>query len=138
MVDQTNHGSDHPIFTLHNITYSSSTIYSTPAHLAVQDASIQFNLTNTAVDYTTECSAFLDSDPAVFYGNQNFTCKVPPSVDPEASTNFTYASEGTNGAFEIYSIWSGGVYEDERWVFFLPKKVMFEPQTMARADDGRL
>jgi len=103
--------SDQPIFTLHNITYSSDTIYSTPAHLAVSDASIQFNLTNTAVSYTTECSAFLDADPAVFYGNQNFTCKVPAGVDPAPSTNFTFA---TNGEFQIYSTWSCGSFGGEK------------------------
>ncbi|KAE9369817.1 hypothetical protein N431DRAFT_381161 [Stipitochalara longipes BDJ] len=113
-IDPKTHRSDHPIFILHNITYYSSTVYSTPAHLAVADASIQFNLTNTAVSYTTECSAFLDADPAVFYGNQNFSCKVPASVDPEASTNFTYAA---NGAFEIYSTWSHGSYGDERTTY---------------------
>jgi hypothetical protein len=48
----------HPIFTLHDITYWSSLRYSTASHLAVAEGQISFNLTNTAIPYTTHCIAF--------------------------------------------------------------------------------
>jgi hypothetical protein len=90
------HCTNHPIFTLHNITYSDDTIYSTSAHMAVAGGSIQFNLTNTAVSYTTTCSAYVGDDgwPEFFYGNQIFYCKTPLSAGSGTSTNFTYSSSG--------------------------------------------
>ncbi len=102
------HCTGHPIFTLHNITYSDETIYSTPAHLAVAGASIKFNLTNTAVSYTTECSAYVGdwAWPTFFWGNVVYNCKVPAGYYAEqVSTNFTYSSSGN---IQLNSTWSCG------------------------------
>ena len=106
--DHQAHCNDHPIFTLHNITYSDETIYSTPAHLAVAGASIQFNLTNTAVSYTTECSASVGdwAWPTFFWGDIVYNCKVPAGDDAvQVSTNFTYSSSGN---IQLNSTWSCG------------------------------
>jgi hypothetical protein len=105
------HCNDHPIFTLHNITYSDETIYSTPAHLAVAGASIQFNLTNSAVSYTTECSAYAGdwAWPTFFWGDVVYNCKVPAGEDAaQVSTNFTYSSSGN---IQLNSTWSCGEWD---------------------------
>lgn len=99
---------DHPTFTLHNITYSDQTIYSTPAHLAVAGGNFAFNLTNTATTYTTTCSAYApDEDwPEFFYGNEIYYCKTPVNAGSEASTNFTFSR--ASGKIAINSSWSCG------------------------------
>jgi Alternaria alternata allergen 1 len=107
------HCSNHAIFTLHNITYSDNVVYSTPAHLATAGAYIHFNLTNTAVTYTTECSAYVSNWgwPEFFSGDQIYVCKAPGSVDQGARTNFTFSTG--SGKIDLNSTWSCGS-RDER------------------------
>jgi hypothetical protein len=111
--DHQAHCTEHPIFTLHNITYSDDTIYSTPARLAVAGASIQFNLTNTAVNYITECGAYIGdwAWPTFFWGNVVYDCKVPVGEDPgQVRTNFTYSSSGN---IQLNSTWSCGEWSQK-------------------------
>jgi hypothetical protein len=97
----------HPIFHLHNITYTDNTIYSTPAHLAVSDGSISFSITNTAVSYTTQCSAHAEQCPDFFYGNLVYACTVENGQGVGAGTNFTFEKAG--GRIQVNSTWSCGV-----------------------------
>jgi len=92
-------------FTLHDITYSSQMIYSTPAHLAVSSGTIAFNLTNTAVGYTTHCTASSSQLTDYFYGNIDYTCDAPPpSAGADAAASFTFSKP--DGAFTVNETWS--------------------------------
>jgi hypothetical protein len=100
-----------PIFTLHDITLNGETIYSTPAHLAVNDATISFNLTNTAVPYTTHCSGTGLRYTDFFYGEIVYKCDAPagPGVGPNAAANFTFSKP--DGVFQVNQTWSRGEHE---------------------------
>ena len=94
----------HPLLTLDNITYSSSTIYSTPAHLAVAQGTISFNLSTSAVPYTTHCSAFSSQPYDFFYGNVVYRCDTPvgEGVEAGAQAVFTFSVDGT---FAVNQTW---------------------------------
>jgi hypothetical protein len=100
----------HPELALHNITYSSEIIYSTPAHLAVAYATIDFNLTNTAIPYTTYCTASSEREFNFFYGEIVYNCNTPAGVGvgPDASANFTFNQP--DGTFNVNQTWDGGRY----------------------------
>lgn len=95
-----------PVFKLHDITYSSEMIFSTPAHLAVADATVTFNLTNTAVPYTTQCTGgsmqAFDFFPS--YDQIVYQCTTPPGAPAGASANFTFVFLG--GTFNVNQTWS--------------------------------
>jgi hypothetical protein len=97
-----------PVFTLHNITYGSSITYSTPAHLAVAEGQIEFNLTNTAIPYTTHCSGFSSRLSEFFYGEIVYQCDAPTGegVNKDASAKFTFSKP--DGAFNVNQTWSCG------------------------------
>jgi hypothetical protein len=94
------------VFTLKDIIYSSQIIYSTPAHLAVADGHIEFNLTNSAVPYTTHCSGSSEWLYDFFYGNIVYICDAPTGegVAEGASANFTFSNPA--GAFAVNQTWS--------------------------------
>jgi hypothetical protein len=96
-----------PLFTLRDITYSSEIIYSTPAHLAVSDATISFNLTNKALPYTTHCTATSLRYPDFFYGELVYKCDAPSGagIGPAASANFTFSYP--DGVFSVNQTWEG-------------------------------
>lgn len=103
-----------PVFTLHSITYWSSLTYSTPAHLAVAEGYINFNLTNTAVPYTTYCTGFSSRPFVFFFGDVIYQCNIPigDGVGNEASAQFTFSEPG--GVFNVnqtLSCDSGGDHE---------------------------
>lgn len=84
-----------PGFDLTNITYSSSTVYSTPAHLATYGGTIAFTVANTipgTVPYVTKCSARGVHLQDMFYGEIIYTCEQPAGVP--GSTNFTFSRPG--------------------------------------------
>ncbi|OCL10569.1 hypothetical protein AOQ84DRAFT_438252 [Glonium stellatum] len=95
-----------PVFTLTNITYTSEIIYSTPAHLAVANGRIEFNLTNSAVPYITHCNAESEWLYDFFYGNIVYTCDAPTGegIAEDASANFTFSKPA--GTFEVNQTWS--------------------------------
>lgn len=92
------------IFALHDIAFSSLYIYSTPSHLAVAQGTIDFNLTNTAVPYTTRCPATSGQITDFFYGDIVYQCDVPTGqrVGPESSTNFTFSRP--DGVFDVNQV----------------------------------
>lgn len=95
----------HPLLTLHDITFSSSIIYSTPAHLAVAEGTVSFNLSNSAVPYKTHCSASSSQIYSFFYGNFVYNCDPPVGngVKPGASAVFTFSEpDGTFAVNQTY------------------------------------
>ncbi|KAF2186447.1 hypothetical protein K469DRAFT_706418 [Zopfia rhizophila CBS 207.26] len=89
-------------FTLQDINYYSSMVYSTPAHLATYGGRIQFNLTNPAVSYLTRCDAWGRHLQDMFYGESEYTCEAP--VGETGVTNFTYSRP--NNAFTVNQTWT--------------------------------
>lgn len=84
-----------PGFDLANITYSSSSVYSTPSHLATYGGTITFTVTNTmpvTAPYVTKCSARGVHLQDMFYGEIIYTCEQPAGVP--GSTNFTFSKPG--------------------------------------------
>ncbi|XTI90476.1 hypothetical protein V2W45_1522251 [Cenococcum geophilum] len=97
-----------PVFTLKDITYSSQIIYSTPTHLAVADGHIEFNLTNSAVPYTTHCSGSSQWLYNFFYGNIVYICnaRTGEGMAKGASANFTFSNPA--GTFTQNANWTIG------------------------------
>jgi hypothetical protein len=91
-------------FTLHAISYSSSEIYSTPSHLAVHDATVSFNLTNSAVSYTARCTASSGQLTDYFYGNIVYTCEIPAEAGAGAGATFTF--DRPSDVFGVNATWS--------------------------------
>ncbi|OCL10476.1 hypothetical protein AOQ84DRAFT_215440 [Glonium stellatum] len=104
--DNRNKCDKNAVFTLHDINYSSYIIYSTPAHLAVAQGHIEFNLTNTDVPYTTHCSAYSSQVFNFFYGNIVYQCDAPTGegVTAASSANFTFSEP--DGVFNVNQTWS--------------------------------
>ncbi|KAF2677598.1 hypothetical protein K458DRAFT_159564 [Lentithecium fluviatile CBS 122367] len=88
---------DHPDikFTLHDIAYQSHMIYSTPSHLAVHYATLDFNLTDTR-GYKASCSAYDSSGIFNFFNYpQTFNCtKTSEHVGGDAT--FSYLGYNQN------------------------------------------
>lgn len=103
-----------PDFTLHDISYMSSMTYSTPAHLAVAQGYISFNLTNTAVPYKTHCSAFSSRITDFFFGDIVYHCDAPTGkgVSEGASANFTFSKP--DGVFDVNQTWSSDTEEHHK------------------------
>ncbi|KAH6681305.1 hypothetical protein B0J14DRAFT_647716 [Halenospora varia] len=92
-----------PVFTLHNVTYHSSVVYSTPAHLATKSGTVEFNLTNPAVPYTTHCTGYSMQYPDFFYGDIVYNCDaVPSNTDAKATFTFSYPGQ----SFSVNQTWS--------------------------------
>jgi hypothetical protein len=96
--------SHHTEIVLEEISYSSALVYSTPAHLAVAYAKLAFNLTNTAVPYTTLCTASSSQEFDFFYGEVIYRCYTP-GVHPGASASFTFNQP--DGTFHVNQTWIG-------------------------------
>ncbi|KAK3329884.1 hypothetical protein B0H66DRAFT_542282 [Apodospora peruviana] len=84
-------------WTAQDFWFRSSVIFSTPAHRAVADGEVSFNLTNTALDYTQSCYARSLSPTDFFYGNEWYTCDEPFPT----GTNITGAPNITVPAFAM-------------------------------------
>jgi len=101
-----------PLFLLHNLTYTSSIVYSTPAHLAVADGEINFNVSNTVspIPYTISCHATGQQLWDFFYGNIVYPCTLPISaiawdLGPRVETNFTFSRP--DGMVYVNQTWLG-------------------------------
>lgn len=82
-------------FTLHNITFSANYIYSTPAHLATSSGTISFNLSNSAVPYTTSCTGTCHDYPGVYCtGWEVFQCTNPAGVAAGDGASFSFIDSG--------------------------------------------
>jgi len=87
-----------PTFTLSNITYYSYLIYSTPAHLAVSQGSVNFTLTNSATSSSVFCAANSGQPFAFFSGNIIYNCTSGPD-----SPTFEYT---TTDLFQVNATWT--------------------------------
>lgn len=75
-------------FHLENVTYASTLLYSTPAHLAVSTAT--FSIGHLIGSYSAQCTAYSSGqqyDAGFFAFPQIFTC----SNDEEANGNVTFS-----------------------------------------------
>ncbi|KAF2501235.1 hypothetical protein BU16DRAFT_194203 [Lophium mytilinum] len=101
------HSAD-PTFTLHNITYNITEIYRSPSFFAIHDATVSYHLTNSALSYTTQCSAHSSHIYGYFYGgffNDFFPCDPPPSgVGAGAVANFTF--NAADYSFGVNQTWN--------------------------------
>lgn len=94
---------DTAVFTLSNIEYTESMVYSTPAHLAVADGHITFNLSNTAVPYITYCEAYGYHLTQYFYGEFTYNCDSLTGVEAGAGSNFTFSRP--DGVLNVNQTW---------------------------------
>ncbi|KAF2502308.1 hypothetical protein BU16DRAFT_521056 [Lophium mytilinum] len=95
-----NDRSKNPEWTVHGLDYHASYIFTTPAHQNSWGY-VNFNLTNTAVDYTVACSGDSDQLSDFFYGNMWYTCQT---------------AEGTPPAYFRYDRPTGRVDLNQTWV----------------------
>lgn len=92
----------HSAFTLSDIEFHSITIYSTPAHLAVEYGKVHFNLTNSATPFVSVCAATEQQAPNHFYGNRVYPC----STDPGNSSKTTFSYNRLENLFHVNQTWS--------------------------------
>lgn len=95
----------HPVpeFKLHHVLFNSSYRFSTPAHYLTGKGIVSFDLINSAVPYTTHCSASSLRQFQYFYGDVVYSCDPVPNV--VGSTNFTFSS---SGAMVVNQTWTSG------------------------------
>jgi hypothetical protein len=95
-------------FTLKDIYFSSSVIYSTPAHLAVSQGHVEFNITNSAVPYKTHCQAdSVGRLPDFFYGDVVYQCDAPTGKGKGNGTGITtFTFSKSAGTFNVTQAWS--------------------------------
>jgi hypothetical protein len=96
----------HPLLTLHNITYSSSIIYSTPAHLAVAEGTVSFNLSNSAIPSTMHCSGFSNQIYSFFYGNIIYSCDSSTGNGDAEGTSAVFTFSDPDGTFAVNQTWA--------------------------------
>lgn len=83
--------SNHPIFTLDPINFSSYYTYTTPSASGPKAATFSFLLKNDEVDYNIECSGTMSMPLGQFYGSRAFNCTTPDNADWK-QTSFAYDS----------------------------------------------
>lgn len=96
--------SQSPVWTLHDLYYHSSEVYTTPAHQNSWGY-ISFNLSNSALSYVTPCSAQSDQLSDFFYGNMWYTCDTPASA-PGGAAYFRY--DEPTGRVDVNQTWVDG------------------------------
>jgi hypothetical protein len=78
-------------------------IYSTPAHLAVAEGTVTFNLSNSAVSYVTHCAASSSRGFGFFFGDQTFNCDAVPNQPVADAAVFTFSEP--DGTFKVNATW---------------------------------
>lgn len=92
-------------FYLSDVTYESHIVYSTPAHLAVSYANLDFNLTNNAA-YDASCTGSSSGGPSPVY----FTWPQLQSCEEAdgASGNATWIYIGYEKNLQVNETWTCG------------------------------
>jgi hypothetical protein len=89
---------------LQEIDYHSYWTYSTPAHLAVSEGFVNFNIVNNLIQAPIKCSAEGTVPFGFFYGDKSYNCDVSAiPADFSASATFTFSS--TDGTFGLNATW---------------------------------
>ncbi|KAI1112727.1 hypothetical protein F5Y14DRAFT_247585 [Nemania sp. NC0429] len=78
-------------WTINAFTYSSSDVYSTPAH-EVASGTVTFDLSNPALPEKVRCSASNSATGIYFDGGIKYACSAP--VGSTTKTSFTYSEVG--------------------------------------------
>ncbi|KAF2661269.1 hypothetical protein K491DRAFT_753913 [Lophiostoma macrostomum CBS 122681] len=101
--------------TLSDITYTSSEVYSTPAHLATYGGYISFNLSNPSISYITPCSARGVHLQDFFYGEITYTCDKPADTTAGVDAAATFTFSRPDNTFTVNQTWdSDGAIEAAR------------------------
>lgn len=82
--------------------YHASYVFTTPAHQN-SGGTVKFNLTNPAVPYTAQCSAYSSQLQDFFYGNLPYKCTLPAANSGDEVT-FTFSK--TSGELKIEHSWN--------------------------------
>lgn len=100
-------------FYLLNITYYSTVIYSTPAHMAVKYGDLTFDFYNLAVPYTAKCSGTGTIPYEFFYGTETYDCSID-WVPNTGTATFNY--NRTSGLLSVEQTWLCGrlVFSNEK------------------------
>ncbi|KAI8625646.1 hypothetical protein F5Y19DRAFT_449707 [Xylariaceae sp. FL1651] len=88
-------------WTVESFTYHASYVFSTPAH-QIASGSVDFNLTNPALEGNVICSAYSTQLTDFFYGNFNYNCAVPENSSAETSFAFSRPS----GLLTVNQTWT--------------------------------
>jgi len=97
--DSCNDRAKNPEWIVRDFDYHASYIFTTPAHQNSWGY-INFNLTNTAVDYTIPCSASSSQLSDFFYGSMWYSCLTPEGGSP---TYFQY--DRPTGRIDLNQTW---------------------------------
>ena len=81
-----------------DFVYRGSYTFSTPAH-QISGGTVNFNLTNPAVETTSHCSAYSTQLDDFFYGNVIYTCNFP-----NGALSFTY--DEPSSVLKFNNTWS--------------------------------
>ncbi|KAF1958713.1 hypothetical protein CC80DRAFT_533721 [Byssothecium circinans] len=101
---------DNPHFQLRNVTYHSSITYSTPAHLAVSEATFEFTLSNTAPGaYSAQCKGQSSYQPQ----DSNFfnVAEVQDCYEADGATGegrFIFSRNANGDGLGINQTWTCG------------------------------
>ncbi|KAE9374121.1 hypothetical protein N431DRAFT_454923 [Stipitochalara longipes BDJ] len=101
---QLNCTNQQPVFILQRIFYDYEEVYDSPTHLVYKEATISFNLANTAVQYITSCSASIAEYD--FGSNITYQCSTPSNATAGSSANFTLS--GRTGSYAVNQTWVCG------------------------------
>lgn len=87
---------------LEAFNYHAAYTFSTPAH-QIASGTVDFNLTNPALDETVACTAYSTQLSDFFYGNFNYKC----SGLPQGSTSeTTFAFNRPTGQLDVNQTWT--------------------------------
>lgn len=76
-------------WTVHDLTYHASYIFSTPSH-QIPSGRVNFTLSNPALDYNAYCEARSSRLTNFFYGDLVYDCTLPSSSEEGDMASFTY------------------------------------------------
>ncbi|KAF2673313.1 hypothetical protein BT63DRAFT_421479 [Microthyrium microscopicum] len=92
--------------TLSNLTYNSEVNYSTPAHLAVKDGNIVFNLSNNDANTAFQCMGTSMDYPVFFSSDQIFNCTAVTPTQPGWLSDFaSFAFSLADTAIAVNMTW---------------------------------
>ncbi|CAK7210379.1 hypothetical protein SBRCBS47491_000760 [Sporothrix bragantina] len=87
-------------WTISDIVYNTSIVFSTPAH-QIPSGIVQFNLTNPALTYTADCKAYSTQLSGFFYGDIIYKC-----TEPSNSTATTFTFNAGTSLLNVNQTWT--------------------------------
>jgi len=93
-----------PTLDVESLYFHASYVFTTPAHQNSWGY-VNFNLTNAASPFVTECSAQSDQLQTFFYGTQWYTCPAPSGAPNGTAASFRYQFSETDGRLDVNKTW---------------------------------